>query len=160
MGKPRPPILARPKEALSPRHSQAVPKCSLRLWQRQEAQKMLLAERGSEATRKPRLIVTQITDPETLDNSTDLTAVASSGLFGKWRPIEEAPRDGTRILVPMGGCIVIASWCDQKYHKNPHPYWQYTMRGVRWDRENQPEVWMPLPEMPNVRTEAGQETKN
>ena len=72
-------------------------------------------------------------------------------MLSKWRPIESAPRDGTRILALMGDRVVIAAWSDEKYHARPKPHWKYRMLGVMWDRDNQPQEWMPLPEVPETK---------
>lgn len=68
-----------------------------------------------------------------------------------WLPIDSAPQDGTRILVPMRGRVTIARWNDQKYHKKPNPFWECVDPfGILSDRENQPVFWMHLPSLPNA----------
>lgn len=64
-----------------------------------------------------------------------------------WRPMESAPRDGTRILIYVpddddGETHKVASW-------GPSPYrsgWSY--RGG-WMAGDVPQCWMPLPEPPS-----------
>ena len=76
-----------------------------------------------------------------------------------WRPIDSAPRDGTRILIlreHYGEMRVdVAKWDDDQYAKKPRPYWSYDQDacGVSSMRANQPTHWMPLPstEVPCVR---------
>lgn len=40
-----------------------------------------------------------------------------------WRPIEEAPKDGTRILVPHNGAVFLVSWWDAWYGDESEPGW-------------------------------------
>lgn len=70
-----------------------------------------------------------------------------------WQPIETAPKDGRMILLyrPTGGGwmnTATGSWNDDRYAKNPRPYWESWLRiGVDW-RTLPPTHWMPLPEPP------------
>ena len=69
-----------------------------------------------------------------------------------WKPIETAPKDGSRILVWIPGeeMTRIARWDRMEFYTHPKPYWSIE-RGVsrtRRDRENPPSHWMPLPECP------------
>jgi hypothetical protein len=78
-----------------------------------------------------------------------------------WLAIDSAPRDGTRILVPMRGRVTIAWWNDQKYHTKPKPFWESVdLFGILSDSENQPTYWMPLPSLPNAQSEPHGPTKN
>ena len=89
-------------------------------------------------------------------------AAATPCSASSWLPIESAPRDGSRILVVMGGIVTLARWNDQKHHAKPKPYW-YTVDqiSVARDRGNQPSVWMPLPSLPKVKSAAtGSERKD
>lgn len=66
----------------------------------------------------------------------------------KPKVIESAPKDGSSILLFMGGSWHRGRWVPQKYHDNPKPYWGCDMEsalGIRWCRDNQPTHWMPLP---------------
>lgn len=69
--------------------------------------------------------------------------------MSEWQPIETAPRDGTEIL---GWCeigVVVVSWNEQRFHKNPKPYWDSNRQSVTWMREYcQPTHWQPLPQPP------------
>jgi hypothetical protein len=67
----------------------------------------------------------------------------------QWLPIESAPKDGSRIILLMGGYKpIFGYWCEQKYNSKPKPYWscdQEHIMGVGWCRANQPTHWMPEP---------------
>ena len=69
-----------------------------------------------------------------------------------WQPIETAPKDGTRILIvnpAENDSVCIAWWDDDRYAKNPRPYWtsdSYT--GRRAERASQPTLWQPVPPLP------------
>ena len=76
-----------------------------------------------------------------------------------WRPIEEAPKDGTRVLLywPKFGSNPrqeIGYFEMQKYHSKPTPYWWSSNAvknyGVRWYRDYQPTHWQPLPQPPEA----------
>ena len=59
----------------------------------------------------------------------------------KWRPIEEAPKDGTKIIcyLPYGGGFIMQT------------YWLLDERGGVWHAEGgecDPTHFMPLPELP------------
>jgi hypothetical protein len=70
----------------------------------------------------------------------------------EWHPIITAPKDGTSVLLLMGGSIPsVGAWDKQPYHANPKPYWVSERGycfGKAWDRANQPTHWMPFPESP------------
>jgi len=81
----------------------------------------------------------------------------------KWRPISEAPRDGTRILVSDGNRIWLSYWtkCDiyVPSTKEPFRYGRYEERMGWFDYDDDGIVrpihknlthWMPLPEPPEV----------
>lgn len=76
----------------------------------------------------------------------------------QWRPIETAPRDGTRILLyrPTAGewgQFVFGKYENDEYAKKPKPHFRTDLErlwGVRSDRESQPTHWMPLPEPPKA----------
>ena len=72
-----------------------------------------------------------------------------------WQPIETAPKDGSRVLIWRGDTYsaeaVAGYWDDDKYARNPRPYWtghDHYWRGKRWCREHAPTHWMTLPEPP------------
>lgn len=63
----------------------------------------------------------------------------------KWQPIETAPKD-ERVLVVMGGYVVIARFDKQEFKKKPKPLWRSdAVMQISYDRLNQPTKWMPLP---------------
>lgn len=69
-----------------------------------------------------------------------------------WRPIETAPRDGTKVLLycPTRG-VVGGRWSDNRYAKTPRPYWSNDLErlyGVQATRFDQPTHWLPLPDPP------------
>lgn len=73
----------------------------------------------------------------------------------QWRPISEAPKDGTPVLllrprVGSPGLYIrnIGAWDEQKYHTKPIPYWKSDITQVTVDRCNPPTHWMPLPAAP------------
>jgi hypothetical protein len=67
----------------------------------------------------------------------------------KFKSIETAPKDGTRILAFMLGSWRVASWELQTYHKKPNPFWQAEGPwGTGHNRRNQPQWWTSLPEDP------------
>ena len=64
-----------------------------------------------------------------------------------WRGIESAPKDGCEILVIIAGIVEVARWNNQRYQKNPRPYWE---RILTRDRAAQPLLWLPLPTPPKI----------
>jgi len=85
-------------------------------------------------------------------------------LFGIWREIETAPKDGTEILVWREDCgILLARWdvpenflteseCEKMGAESAEQYdWFYAdfVEGGRLDGSEIPTHWMPLPFMPN-----------
>jgi hypothetical protein len=68
-----------------------------------------------------------------------------------WHPISTAPKDGTQILVAWQGRHHLAWWNDDKYARNPRPYFAMTGPwGVAEQRNNPPKIWMPLPAIPTT----------
>lgn len=72
-----------------------------------------------------------------------------------WQPIETAPKDGTRVLLfinrTYGEKFILGHWDDNKYSKNPRPYWtndSQSAYGIVVTRENQPTHWIKIPEPP------------
>jgi hypothetical protein len=72
----------------------------------------------------------------------DLRAALSKPPPSPWRPIAEAPRDGTRVLVwlPSWDEIIQTSWRD---HGDDY-------QDVGWGTAEQPAHWMPLPAPPQT----------
>lgn len=65
-----------------------------------------------------------------------------------WRPIETAPRDGTKILLYMKiGLMYVGSYSKGQiyFHIDPE---NYHWRSVCCDRYGGPTHWMPLPSPP------------
>lgn len=80
-------------------------------------------------------------------------AVAAFVLAQQWQSIESAPKDGSPIVVwppTWTGISSCARWNEDKYAKNPKPYWSRVDDGgrVMASRGNPPTHWMPLPAAP------------
>lgn len=72
-------------------------------------------------------------------------------MMDDWKPIETAPKDGTRILLFQRGKVVCGSWDEQPLNSKPKPFWSHDrirVFGVTDARENPPTHWMPLPPPP------------
>ena len=84
---------------------------------------------------------------------------------GAWRPIEEAPRDGTEIILRKGQRVGAAMWVKweksaSEYHSNGtylREYvhdagegWTYSLDGDSWDGEKSPTHWQPRPSPPEA----------
>ena len=71
------------------------------------------------------------------------------------QPIEDAPKDGTAVLLCFPGLgWVRGSWDSQIHHKKPKPYWTHDCihyMSVAHARANQPNWWMPLPTPPESK---------
>lgn len=81
-----------------------------------------------------------------------------------WQPIETAPKDGTKILVhcPRLGVCGPAKWDDNRFNKNPRPFWTHwgiEIRGLREVRDDQPTHWMPRPAAPSAQPTSAQAQK-
>jgi hypothetical protein len=72
-------------------------------------------------------------------------ATGNEGAAG-WRPIETAPRDGTRVLLwPVNSLIRIGQYKqDTPRLKRPGWYFHGTSGSLRCD----PTIWMPIPPLP------------
>ena len=70
----------------------------------------------------------------------------------EWQPIENAPRDGTCIIVwppTYHGVTSVARYDDNRYAKKPKPYWhRVDDMGVVYSRHNPPTHFMPVLEGP------------
>lgn len=77
--------------------------------------------------------------------------------MSKWKPIETAPQDGTRILVwstIYGGKVVVARYDDDRFSRKPRPYWRIDAAyAINDSRRNQPTHWMELPKPPGSEIE-------
>jgi len=64
-----------------------------------------------------------------------------------WQPIETAPKHLSILLYCPRGGVVRGAWADEKFAKNPKPYWRHDrtyLFGIRETRDDQPTHWMPL----------------
>lgn len=75
----------------------------------------------------------------------------------RWRPISEAPKDGTRVMLyrPTSHYqwtrVVAGEFKTDQYAKKPRPFWTHDremLSGMAEVRAHQPTHWMPLPEPP------------
>lgn len=57
------------------------------------------------------------------------------GYVVMWRPIETAPKDGTKIIVAMDGMVVISQWVDD---------WGWPQLRI----QSLATHWMPIPPLP------------
>lgn len=67
-----------------------------------------------------------------------------------WRPIETAPRDGTRVLVHQGGWVGEASFQDD-LNEWWRPWGLIAAAELSGVEPLNPTDWMPLPEPPHAR---------
>ena len=70
-----------------------------------------------------------------------------------WQTMDSAPKKG-RILVALAKSprtmprVEIRRWDPDQYAKRPRPYWASDGGGrVTQDRQDQPALWAPLPEL-------------
>ena len=90
----------------------------------------------------------------------------AAGARQEWRPIEEAPKDGTHVLLAFGQDTVAEGWWDDGFDLEPHP-WKFVDTGgpappngrpslgfINGSRDERygPSHWMPLPPPPLGRT--------
>lgn len=65
----------------------------------------------------------------------------------RWQPIETAPKDGTEILVFVGGTIIIGSWSNGSVLRDEG--WYDAEAGVKFvNGLLDPTHWQPLPSPP------------
>ena len=78
-------------------------------------------------------------------------------MYGKWQPMEIAPKDGTPVLALLGPFVYIVFWSDHPDLKHDHPWWEQghaEWENGKWIGYHEhfyaasPTHWMPLPEMP------------
>jgi len=73
------------------------------------------------------------------------------GCKAGWQDIASAPKDGTRLLVFVGGLVHIARWDADEYSGNPAPFWNYrSVVGRQRMKATQPAHWQPLPSPPSA----------
>jgi hypothetical protein len=75
--------------------------------------------------------------------------------FGKWQPMESAPKDREILLLTEETtstgkrlCVDLARYTDDKHAKKPSPFWDLISRrhlGLVVMRARPPIAWMPLP---------------
>ena len=63
----------------------------------------------------------------------------------EWRPIETAPKDGTRILLAYKGGIQQGYWLDNSDKQWPWSGWKICDQQVPVNSYHKPEAWMPIP---------------
>ena len=59
--------------------------------------------------------------------------------LGMWRPIEDAPKDGTRFIFTNGSVVGVG------FYVNGHAFAADSWQG---ERDTTPKYWMPLPVLP------------
>ena len=70
--------------------------------------------------------------------------------MSKWQTMETAPKDGKSIIVWRRNQVLMAHWNDDKYAKNPRPFWgSFDPWGNTDNRATPPTHWMSLPDPPN-----------
>jgi hypothetical protein len=77
----------------------------------------------------------------------DVAAALAGARAPEWRPIETAPRDGTRILI-RSGCYVCQGFWDREAQEQGGQCWRED--NPDWERA-EPSDWMPLPDPPEVK---------
>ena len=65
-----------------------------------------------------------------------------------WRPIAEAPKDGTRIIVTNGTRVETARWLDNRHGKYAWAGWHFGSLVPAMT----PNAWQPLPPPPETTT--------
>lgn len=100
------------------------------------------------------------TPSRTMVNDSDLKLVLSAlSVPEGWRPIETAPRDGTRILLAGGGLerVNVGNWCAHV------AAWDAEAEGMFEDgpaflegHEDGPTMWMPLPPLSAIPSPVGE----
>lgn len=94
-----------------------------------------------------------------LDNGDEAAADALGWVLtaepSGWRPIETAPKDGTKVMLlcPRFGVCAPGEWDTNEFNKKPKPYWTHwgeRIWGVKWIRDDQPTHWQPLPQPPEA----------
>ena len=66
---------------------------------------------------------------------------------GKWKLIETAPRDGTRIIVANGREFACAEWTNGRFVQSPIAWEGSDDRGGLADLDFDPTHWM-IPDLP------------
>jgi len=96
-----------------------------------------------------------LSDDVKLRMQDSVRAALTVALAAMWRPISEAPKDGSNVLVNdtryPNRTVFIARWNDCRYHTKAKGYWAFTderVHGVALSRANQPTHFMPLPQPP------------
>lgn len=92
--------------------------------------------------------------PRSNRDTADLLRRAANALrstpqpVGEWQPIETAPKDEKALLCWPDGKVAVGWFDDQRHHKNPKPRWTPHHMGARYEQQNQPTYWQPLPKPP------------
>lgn len=71
-------------------------------------------------------------------------------LTPQWRPISEAPKDGTQILLLIGEDVSVGQYDNDHFAKRPRPFWNYERfsHRISFCRARQPTHFLPLPSPP------------
>lgn len=85
-----------------------------------------------------------------------LSLAECSGITSDWQPIETAPHYPTKnrwdqpvILAVFGERACKCQYDpDNMGRKSPRPFWHAPEIGVAISREEQPKLWMPMPDVP------------
>lgn len=114
----------------------------------------LVTGRGAEKRAKIRCVDCEATGPVGLDGEASAIAAwnrrsADPQVGPAWRPIESAPKDGTRFLAYQAGKDAPRYEC---WWQDDWPQWEGWQDP--WDNEPEPTHWMPLPAPPSSAIQA------
>jgi hypothetical protein len=70
-----------------------------------------------------------------------------------WKPIETAPKDGTRVLLAFSARVHVGWWIDEvttRYGREHRSQQEWHVEGMDllWRDRPKPTHWMPLPALP------------
>lgn len=88
--------------------------------------------------------------PAALQEACDLSGRSATH---EWKPIETAPKDGSKVLLWWSDRVVYGAWLDNSKTAVPWAGWRPPSMEVR--PRGQPTYWMPLPAPPTDRTHKG-----
>jgi hypothetical protein len=67
-----------------------------------------------------------------------------------WRPIETAPKDGTKIILWWNGTVLEGYWLDNSKTIAPWSGWKYCDQRFPWPRVG-PTMWHPMPALRSAK---------